>query len=455
MSVGPDYVKIEPQAPERWQADLRGGVMESETGPVDLSAWWSVLQDPQLSSLEARAVAGNLNLKAATARIREARALRGVSSAGFFPTVDTSAAVSRRRSSANSGAGGVSELYSTGFDADWELDLFGGIRRSVEAAEASLEATEEEHYALQVSLLAEVALNYVALRSFQTRLDVNRENVLAQQESYELNASRYQAGLIDELVVQESLRILESTRALSPALEGEINAAKNSLAVLLGEQPGSLHAELAAHQPLPGLPISVVVGIPAETLRRRPDVRRAERNLAAQTARIGVATADLYPKFRLFGSVGLESLSAGDLFKGTSKTWGFGPSVSWNLFDAGRLRRNIDVQTARQEQALLEYELTVLRAQEEVENALFSYAQEQLRRDSVRKASQAAIRAEELARDRYQAGLVDFSNVLDAQRAKLLLRDESARSDGIVIANLVRLYKALGGGWSPMTASQK
>jgi len=223
---------------------------------------------------------------------------------------------------------------------------------------------------------------------------------------------------------------------------------------LLGERPGSLQGELATEQPLPSLPITVAIGIPAETLRHRPDVRRAERELAAQTARIGVATADLYPEFRLFGTLGLESLSTGDLFKTSSKVWGIGPRATWNIFDGGTIRQNIEIQNARQEQALIYYELTVLRALEEVENALIAYAKEQQKRDFIAKASVAAERAEELASDQYQAGLVGFNNVLDAQRALLVLRDELARSDGAIISNLVRVYKALGGGWSPIGSGQ-
>jgi NodT family efflux transporter outer membrane factor (OMF) lipoprotein len=453
--VGPDYSPVEPQAPEAWNTTLQGGVNAEEPTPADLAQWWTILHDPQLTSLEQRAVAGNLDLKEAQSRIREARAMRGISSSKYYPTVDAGAAATKSRSSENSGTGTTRELYAAGFDASWELDIFGGVRRSVEAAQASLEATEEDLNALQVSLLAEVALNYVDLRTYQTRLEVNLKSIQAQQKSYELNDSRFQAGIIGELAVQESLRILESTRALAPALETGLDAAKNRLAVLLGGRPGSLHAELAISHPLPNLPPTVAVGIPAETLRRRPDIRRAERNLAAQTARIGVATADLYPKFRLLGTVGLESLSAGDLFQGASKTWGFGPSVSWNLFDAGAVRRNIEVQTARQEQALIQYEQTVLSAQEEVENALFAYAREQLRREYISKATLAAARAEELARDQYQAGLVDFNNVLDTQRSLLVLRDELARSDGDMIANLVRLYKALGGGWLSLAANEE
>jgi NodT family efflux transporter outer membrane factor (OMF) lipoprotein len=451
-TVGPNYERIEAQAPAAWHTELQGGVSVGQTTAAELADWWTVLQDSQLASLEERAITGNLDLKEAQARIREARAMRGVSQAGLFPTLAAEAVASKSGSSASSGTGAERDVYAVGFDAGWELDIFGGVKRSVEAAQANLEVAQEDQHDLLVSLLAEVALNYVEVRSYQSRLEVSRANISTQQESYDLNRSRQQAGIIGELAVQESLRILETSRSLLPTLETGLEAAKNRLALLLGELPGQLHEELEIKHPLPSLPISIVVGIPAETLRRRPDVRRAERNVALQTARIGVATADLYPKFRLFGSLGLEALSVGDLFQATSKTWGIGPAASWKVFDAGAVRRNIEAQNARHEQALIQYESTVLRALEDVENALFAYAKEQARRDSLNKAAVAAERAEALAREQYQAGLVNFNNVLDAQRSLLVLRDELVRSEAAIISNLIRLYKALGGGWiSAMT----
>ena len=447
-AVGPDYITVEPQAQEKWHTELQGGLTGDQLNPEILAHWWSTLNDPQLSDLEERAVKGNLDIKEARARIREARALRGISKANLFPTVDGGGTVSERRFSENSNTGERNTLYAAGFDAGWELDIFGGVRRSLEAAEADLQATQEDLHGVLVSLLAEVALNYVEVRTFQARLAVTEANIKTLQDSYELNQSRYQAGIIDELAVQESLRLLETSRSQIPSLEAGLEAAKNRLAVLLGEQPGKLHQELSGQRTIPAVPTTMAVGIPADTLRHRPDIRRAERSLAAQTARIGVATADLYPKFRLFGTIGLESLSTGDFFTYASRTWGFGPSVSWNIFDAGAIRQNIEVQTARQEQALIRYESAVLQALEEVENALVAYAKEQQRREYLTKAEAAAERATLLAQDQYEAGLVNFNNVLDAQRALLILQDQLAQSEGSVTSNLVRLYKALGGGWT-------
>jgi multidrug efflux system outer membrane protein len=448
-AVGPDYVPVEPKAEDAWHTDLQGGLTGRPLNPETLAHWWTTLDDSELSNLEERAVKGNLDLKDAQARIREARALRGINKANLFPTVNAGGSITEHRLSENSNTGERGSLYAAGFDAGWELDIFGGVRRSVEAAQANLEATQENLNNVLVSLLAEVALNYVEVRTFQARLAVTEANIKTLQESYELNQSRYQAGINDALAVQESLRLLETSRSQIPFLETGLEAAKNRLAVLLGEQPGKLHEQLAAKGAIPAVPASVAVGIPAETLRHRPDIRRAERFLAAQTARIGVATADLYPKFRLFGTIGLESLAVSEFFKYDSRTWGFGPSISWNIFDAGAIRQNIEVQTARQEQALIQYESAVLQALEEVENVLVAYAKEQQRRASLIKAEAAARQATQLAQDQYEAGLVNYNNVLDTQRALLILQDELAQSQGTVTSNLVRLYKALGGGWTP------
>lgn len=449
-AVGPNYTKVSPQAPKEWHTKLENGLNAHQLNPETLARWWTVLGDPELSNLEHRAVKGNLDLKESLARVREARALRGIEKAGRFPTLDGTGSVTRSRSSENSGTGMTTNFYSAGFDAGWELDIFGGVRRSIEAAQANLEATQENVHDVLVSLLAEVALNYVDVRTLQARLAAVKANLKAQQDIYELNLSRYHAGLIDELAVQQSHYILESTHSQIPALETGLEKAKNRLAVLLGEKPGAMHRELAEARPIPVLPVMLAVGIPAETLRHRPDVRRAERTLAAQTARIGVATADLYPRFSLFGSIGLESISSGDLWEWASRTWRIGPSVSWKIFHAGAIRQNIQVQTARQKQALIQYESAVLKAQEEVENGLVAYAKEQRRRESLQAAVTAARRAYELSWDRYNAGLVDFNNVLDATRSLQSFQDELASSDGTATSNMIRLYKALGGGWESL-----
>ena len=454
-TVGPDYEAPKTPISSTWNSALEGGLTEKEMGPSKLAAWWTALGDPELSSLMSRAVGGDLGIKEAQARVREARARRGISRADLFPTLDATGNASWSRSSEETGTGKSRDLYAAGFDAGWEIDLFGGVRRTVEAAEANLQASEEDLRDVLVSLTAEIALNYVEARTFQTRLSVAEKNLVAQEETYRLNQARYQAGLSDELTVQQARYNLENTRSQMPTLRTGLEETKNRLAVLLGEQPGAVHAELAECKPLPVIPVEVAVGMPADLLHRRPDIRRAERELAAQTAKIGVAMSDLYPKLNLSGSIGIEALSPGDLFPAGSRTLGIGPRINWPVFNAGAVRRNIDVQTALQEEALVQYESVILGALEEVENALVSYAEEQRRKRTLGEATLAAEQAVTLAQDKYHAGLIDFSEVLDAQRSLLSFQDQMAQSEGEIVANLVRLYKALGGGWAPMRTEEK
>ncbi len=450
-TVGPDYSPPKPESPASWTADMEKGLEASRPHSSTLAEWWEVFDDPVLSSLEKQAVEGNLDLKIALSRLRKARLNRGISKSDLFPTLAADGQVQRQRSSESmpSVSGGEEQDYYLGqFDSAWELDIFGGIRRSVQAAQAELEASLADVNDVLISLMAEVALNYIEVRTYEHRLEITRKNITTQKKSYELNKSRYKAGLIDELAVQQSLRNLERTRSQVSRLESGLRAAKNRLAVLLGRSPGTLSSQLGSQRSIPQAPSQVAVGIPAEAMRRRPDIQRAERQLAAQTARIGVATAELYPKFHLFGTIGLEALDAGsDFLDARSRFWNIGPSLSWNIFNGHALRLNIELQTEKQEQALIQYQFTILRAQEEIEDTLTAYAKEQIRAESLQKAVTAAKRTEFLARDRYKAGLVDFYNVLDAQRSLLELEDEYVQSQGQAVSNFARLYKALGGGW--------
>jgi len=295
----------------------------------------------------------------------------------------------------------------------------------------------------------------VEARTYQATLAVAEANLKAQQETYQLTRWRYEAGLSDELAVDQARYNLESTRSQIPTLRTGLEGAKNRLAVLAGEPPGTVHGELAESRPIPVIPLEVAIGVPADALRHRPDVRQAERELAAQTARIGVATADLYPKFTLKGSIGLEALSLGNLISTGSRAFSIGPRITWPIFDAGAIRQNIEVQSALQEQALIQYEAVVLSALEEVENALVAYANEQVRRQSLLEAAQAAEQTVNLARTRYASGLIDFQVVLDAERSLLSLQSQLAESDGAVTSNLITLYKVLGGGWIPLTSGDK
>lgn len=449
-SVGPDYVAPNPPLPDDWQTRLEDGLRAEPVDPDQLARWWETLGDPLVTDLINKTLTVNPDLKQALARVRQSRASRAKTAADRFPSLDVGGAVTTNRvsrDSSNTESGVEREWYEAGFDAGWEIDVFGGVRRSVEAADADLQAVQADLDSVRVSLAAEVARNYIEARTYQYRLDVARANIKAQEETVELIASRFEAGLSNELDIQQARYNLEDTRSQLPTLRSGLAAAKNRLAVLAGEAPGSLHEKLGARQPIPVPPLTVAVGVPANALRRRPDIRSAERQLAAQSARIGVATADLYPKFQLMGTIGLESIHSGDFFDKASRFWTLGPSVSWRIFDAGAIRRNIEVQNAIQEQYLAAYEGAVLGALEEVENALTTYAEEQVRRSHLKQAVAAAQRAVDLAQDRYAAGLVDFSNVLDAQRSLLSFQDALAQSEGTVTTNLITLYKTLGGGW--------
>jgi NodT family efflux transporter outer membrane factor (OMF) lipoprotein len=436
-TVGPDYK--EPELPQ-----LGGQSFEVP------SAWWMTLNDPELTALIDEAQRNNNGIKSAVAAVRAARAQLGIAQAVFGPQLDATGSYTRRKASGDVSSAGESGLYHAGFDASWEYDMFGGNRRSVEAAVAGLEAQEAGRADVQVSLSAETAQSYVLLRTYQQRLQVARENLELQQQTFDLLKSRFDSGLVDELSVQQSRYTLESTRSVIPSLETGVEKSLNALAVLTGVLPGSLHERLSAVQSIPVASAQIVTGIPADVLRRRPDVRKAERKLAAETARIGVAESDLYPKFTLNGSIGLEALHASSLAKSGSEFYSIGPGVRWAIFNMGSVRNRIEVQKASQEQALAAYEQTVLSAVQETRDALSAFENEQLRIQSLNAAVSAARTAAELADDRYKNGLVDFDVVLSGQRARLILEDQLVQSRSSITLNLIQLYKALGGGWTSL-----
>ncbi|MBU0681475.1 MAG: efflux transporter outer membrane subunit [Proteobacteria bacterium] len=445
--VGPDFQPPEPQTPASWQSEPAGGLSVEALDPANLAHWWTNFNDPVLSDLIARAVDGNLDLQLAQSRLQEARARLGLTRADNFPTLDATGSATRSRSHSQ-----TQNHFALGFDASWELDIFGGLRRTLEASQADLDAVREDLRDVLVSLLGEVAGNYLETRTYQARLAAANENLKLQEATFQLTDWRYQAGLSDELAVQQARYNLASTRAQLPNLRVGLAGSLNRLAVLTGEETGRIHQLLKDPAPIPAPPATVAVGVPAETLRQRPDLRRAEQQLAAATARIGVAVSDLYPKFRLSGSIGLESIDSADILAPGSRSWRFGPSFSWPLFNGGQVRRNIEIQSTLQEQKLLQYRRVVLTALEEVENALIAYVEEQRRHEALAEGAQAAQIAAAVARDKYQAGLQDFSTVLDAQRSQLSFEDQLAQSQGAVSSNMVRLYKAMGGGWQNLAA---
>jgi NodT family efflux transporter outer membrane factor (OMF) lipoprotein len=447
MTVGPDYEPPAAALPETWH-EPEQSVLTS--GTADLAGWWHHLGDPLLDELVARATRQSLDLREAFARVREARALRGVASSEQYPTVDGTLRFTRTGQSENTVFGAFvpdANEYSAGFDAAWELDLWGRVRRSVEAADADLATTIEDARDVLVTVAAEVALSYVDLRAFQHRLAIARDNLSLQEQTLDLVRGRFEAGLVGEGDVAQARTNLETTRSALPAFEIGLRAAENRLAVLLGQPPGTLADELASEAPIPVPPLAVAVGVPADLLRRRADVRRAERALAAETARIGVAEGDLYPRLALFGNLGLAAEEASDLFKQSSAIFGIGPSLRWNLFDAGRLRQLVAAKEARTDQALARWERTVLGALEESENAMTSFVREQARRASLLEAASQARLAVDFARTQYTEGLSDFQNVLVSERSLAVLEDDLATSDAAIAVNLIRLYKSLGGGW--------
>jgi NodT family efflux transporter outer membrane factor (OMF) lipoprotein len=454
-TVGPNYRRPDLTTHGTWNEARQTGV---DTTSADLTRWWTEFNDPLLDSLVERAVRSNLDLRVAEARIREARANRAVVAAGQWPTVETLGSYTRNRTSENAFAispqgdgrqGGNLEqsFYRAGFDASWEIDVFGGTRRAVEAADAGVDASVESRRDTLVSLLGDVARNYIDLRGFQRRLAVARANLKAQQETLELTRVRFQAGLASDLDVAQAEAQVNSTAAEIPILESSLKRAAYGLDVLLGLEPGALADELSPETTIPSLPPKVLVGLPSDLLRRRPDIRRAERQLAAATAQVGAAMADLFPKFSLTGAGGLQSISASDWFTGGSRYWSVGPTMRWPIFDAGRIRAAIEVRNAQQEQALRQYEKTILTAFADVETSLVNYSQEQVRYRSLVAAVAANRRALEMAQELYLSGLNSFLNVLDAQRSLYASENDLAQSEATMAANLVALYKALGGGW--------
>jgi NodT family efflux transporter outer membrane factor (OMF) lipoprotein len=445
-TVGPDYRRPHPPMPPRWSAAEDAGL---KRGPMEIVRWWTLFGDDQLQRLVDQAVKANKDLKIAEARVREARAQWLLAGGAALPTVDASGAYSRVRQSENapSSSGRTYNLYQAGFDAGWEIDLFGGIRRSVEAAADQLEASRENRRDVLVSLVAEVATNYMILRGSQRRLVIARKNIRTQEDTLALTQGRFKAGIGSKLSVVQTQALLAGTEAKVPAIEASVRQAIHRLGVLLGQAPDALLTTLLPSAAIPTPPPAVPVGLPSDLLRRRPDIRSAERQLAAATANIGVATADLYPHFSLTALLGLQSTAASDLLSAPSRFWTFGPAVRWPVFDAGKARAAIQVQTARQEAALAYYQKTVLDALEEAENAMVVYTKTRAASDALARVVKTTRQSADIALELYQKGLVDFLNVLQSQLALYQAEDEYVQRRQDLSTSLVALFKALGGGW--------
>lgn len=453
-AVGPNY---HPPKTEVAGAFAHAGETNFGTAATAV-AWWREFNDARLTELVDRAVATNHDLRIATARVREARALRSLARADALPTADLSGGYTKSTSSKDAAPFPLTrkqrelELFNAGFDATWELDIFGRVRREVEASSAELAVAQAGRQDVIVSVVAEVARNYFELRGEQHQLAVARRNADNQRETLELTESKLKAGRATELDTARARAQLGATMASIPPLEAAIQRAMHRLSVLTGNAPAQLEPELMTPAPMPALPPLVNLGNPADLLRRRADLRAAERGLAAATARIGVATASLFPRVVFNGNLGASARHLYDLGKSGTDTYSFGPQITWAALDLGHVRAGIRAAHAQADAELAAYEKTVLLALEETENALVDFARAQVRRDYLRESSRSAVQATTLARQRYDSGVADFLPVLDAERTQLEVEAQLAESETRTATTLVAVYKALGGGWENAAA---
>jgi NodT family efflux transporter outer membrane factor (OMF) lipoprotein len=457
--VGPNYRSPKADVPGKFAVTTR-----PTTNPASLAdteqkpwiEWWTKFNDEKLNSLVSRSLTANHELKIAAARVREARAIERVAQSKLYPTIDLSAAFFQTHGdSAGFGApwglpGASSTFYHLGFDATYEVDVFGGVRRSIEAAKAGAEATEDERRGVQVTLLGEVAREYIALRALQTRLDIAKQNLADQRRTLAIVQKRFDNGVAPNFDLVRASAQVDATESSIPPLESGIRQTIYSLSVLLGQDPPALTTELLAAAPIPPVPPKVPVGMPSELLKRRPDVMEAERLVAAATAVQGVATSDLFPHLVLGGAAGVESRKASELFDQHHPSSGFyavGPLATWTIFDGGRRAANLDRSKAQVAAAINAYEATILRALQDVDSALVAHAHDQARRDSLATLVTENQRAVSIAQSEYSNGIIDLLDVLEVQRNLYASQDALAQATQNVSTDLVALYKALGGGW--------
>jgi multidrug efflux system outer membrane protein len=447
-AVGPNFASPKPDVPNAWVGPTTAPASQPAAAGENLGQWWTVFNDPVLTSLVEQAITSNLDMRIAQSRIRQARANRGMVASGLGPSVNASGAYNRSQASSSGGTKSPTvNNYQVGFDAGWEIDIFGGVRRGIEAADAQIIAAVEDRRDVQVTLVAEVARNYVELRSIQQRIAIARNNLDVQKRSAELTRKRFEGGFVSGLDVANAQAQVATTTATIPKLESSERQTIYAISVLLDREPGALVQELSKSADVPAALPEVPAGVPADLLRRRPDIRLAEADIHSATANIGVATADLFPKVTINGSLGWQAANSGDLFNPLSRFWSFGPSVTWNVFQSGYTLSNIEVKKALEEQSILAYRQTVLGAIQEVENALIASAKEQEQLKSLAEAVAANRKAVELATTLYSEGQTDFLNVLSAQQSLFVTEEALAVSKATVSTDLVALYKALGGGW--------
>ena len=453
--VGPDFEKPQTPQVEDWTNDNPVITRDS----VELSEWWKVFEDPVLDGLIEQAFQQNLTLQITGLRILEARARLGIAEGNKYPqqqqiggTASTNQ-ISENSPNFNPAFDDRFANYTLGFDAAWEIDFWGRFARGIEAAEAELSASFADFDDARVSLAAEVARAYVAIRTLETQLVLAQENIALQTESLRIATVRFENGATSNLDVQQATSNLASTQASVPALTSSLYQAMNGLAILLGQPPGELELYSSESSGIPIAPAVMAAGIPTDLLRRRPDVRRAEYIAANQSALVGVAEGDLYPRFSLFGSIGVQTSDTGDsdlddLFSSDSLVYSAGPTFSWDIFNYGRIRNNVRVQDARYQQSLVNYQDTVLRAYQESEDAMIGFVQSKLEAGFRVESTRAAKRSTELASIQYREGATDFQRVIDTERQLVAQQEQWTAARGDIALNLIALYKALGGGWS-------
>ena len=455
VKLGPDFVRPEAAVSGAW---LEADDERVGAGPADYRRWWQAFQDPVLDSLIDRSYRENLSLRIAGVRVLEARAQLGIAIGGLYPQSQFAAGslMYNRLSAgsietAGSGIGGLTYAQSqAGLNATWELDFWGRFRRSIESADAAWLASVANYDNTMVSLTADVANNYILIRSLEKRIEIALQNVGVQREGLKLAEARYRYGTTTQLDVEQAKTVLENTLATVPLLETQLRQAKDAIGVLLGLPPAGLKDLLDGPAEIPVSPLQVVAGIPADLIRRRPDIRSAEYQAAAQCARIGVAKADLYPAFSLNGMFGflstdIEPSSLGDTFKWKSRTYQIGPSFQWNILNYGQITNNVRLQDALFQELLIAYQNTVLTAQQDVEDNLIAFLKAQERADFLAKSAAAAKRSLDLAFFQYREGIRDFTAVLSAQQALLTEQDNLASTLGNLSTSLVGVYRALGG----------
>jgi len=490
-AVGPDFKHTDGFAPSSWfgTASVAKAAQDSTPVPAPVDPnWWTLLRDDELTSLENRVAAGNLNVRLASIRFAESRSQRRIAGADQYPGLNgdgsytregvsnkgvlslfgggaSSAATPTSFGSLGSSGNGVSgrsgaypvgntgasippfSLWQYGFDASWEVDFWGRVRREVESADAGVEVSAETRRGVVLDVTAELARDYVQLRGIQAQLAITQDNIGTEKESLALTQDRFRGGLTTELDVANAAAQLASTQAQIPTLEQQQDTQINAISLLLGEAPQALRAELVTAKPIPPVPPRVPVGLPSELARRRPDIRQAEAQLHEATADIGVAIGDFYPKVTLDGSFGFQALQFKNLGSWGAKQYGLGPTFSLPIFQGGRLRATLELRKTQQQEAALSYQQTVLQAWHDVNNALVAYAAEQRRHDALASSVAENRKAVELSRQRYRQGVADFLNVLESERALLQAQLALADSTTTESQNMVQLYKALGGGW--------